>query len=153
MANCYTQINVHVVFAVKGRERILNECLMEQSCKYMHGILINLKQFPLAIGGYRNHVHLFFEQHPTVALSDIIEKVKANSSKWINDHKMVAGHFEWQKGYGGFNYSRSQRNRVIRYIIKQKEHHRELTFREEYNIMLKRSEIEFDDRYLFEFYE
>ncbi len=153
MANCYTQVNIHVVFAVKDRERILNDYLMEQTCKYMHGILINLKQFPLAIGGYKNHVHLFFEQYPTTALSDIVEKVKANSSKWINDHKMVIGHFEWQRGYGGFSYSRSQRSGVIRYIMNQEEHHKEMTFREEYLTMLKKFEIEFDDQYLFEFYE
>lgn len=117
------------------------------------GILINLKQFPLAIGGFKNHVHLFFEQHPTTALSDIVEKVKANSSKWINDRNMVMGHYEWQRGYGGFSYSRRQRNGVIRYIMNQEDHHKEKTFREEYFTMLKKFEIDFNDQYLFEFYE
>lgn len=134
MANSYTQLNIHVVFAVKDRETILNDHLMEQTCKYMHGILINLKQFPLAIGGFKNHVHLFFEQHPTTALSDIVEKVKANSSKWINDRNMVMGHYEWQRGYGGFSYSRRQRNGVIRYIMNQEDHHKEKTFREDISL-------------------
>jgi len=153
MANAYTQINVHVVFAVKGRENVINEKLMDQVCKYMHGILINLKQYPLSIGGDKNHVHLFFEQHPETMLSNVVEKTKANTSKWINDNKMIMGHFEWQRGYGGFSYSRSQRNKVIQYILKQKEHHKGKTFREEYMDLLNKFEIPFDDRYVFEFYD
>lgn len=82
-----------------------------------------------------------------------MEKVKANSSKWINQNKFVLGHFEWQRGYGGFSYSRSQRNGVIQYIMKQEEHHRAKTFREEYMAILKNFEIDFKDQYLFEFYD
>jgi len=153
MANAYTQINVHVVFAVKGRENVIHRELMDQACKYMHGILVSMKQFPLAIGGSKNHVHLFFEQHPDTTLSDIVEKTKSNVSKWINENKMIMGHFEWQRGYGGFSYSRSQRNNVIKYIMTQEEHHKGKTFREEYMEMLNKFEIAFDDKYVFEFYE
>jgi len=153
MANTYTQFNVHVVFAVKGRENVIHEKLMDQICKYMHGILVNLKQYPLAIGGHKNHVHLFFEYHPDTMVSNVVAITKANTSKWINDNKMIKGHFEWQKGYGGFSYSRSQRNKVIQYIMKQKEHHAGKTFREEYMDLLNKFEIPYDDRYLFEFYD
>lgn len=153
MPNTYTQTNIHAVFAIKGRENILNKELMEELCKYMHGIMVNLKQYPLAISGYKNHVHLFFEQNPTTSLSDIVEKVKSNSSKWINLNKKIQGHFEWQRGYGGFSYSRSHRNRVIRYIMNQEKHHQKTTFREEYMAILMNFEIEFDNRYLFEFYD
>ncbi len=107
MANTYTQFNIHIVFAVKGRERIISSQLMDELCKYIHGILLNTKQFPLAIGGYKDHVHLFFELHPTSSVSDLIEKIKASSSKWINENRKFAGHFEWQRGYGGFSYSKS----------------------------------------------
>ena len=153
MANTYTQFNVHVVFAVKGRENVIHEKLMDQIYKYMHGILVNLKQYPLAIGGHKNHVHLFFEYHPDTMVSNVVAITKANTSKWINDNKMILGHFEWQRGYGGFSYSRSQRDNVIQYIMKQKEHHKKKTFREEYMDLLNKFEIPFDDRYLFEFYE
>jgi REP element-mobilizing transposase RayT len=153
MPNTYTQINIHAVFAVKGRENIIYKELMEELCKYMHGILINLKQYPLAISGHKNHVHLFFEQNPDTTLSDIVEKVKANSSKWMNLHKKLSGHFEWQRGYGGFSYARSQRNEVIQYIMNQEKHHQEKTFRDEYKAILMNYEIDFDHRYLFEFYE
>lgn len=154
MANTYTQFNIHVVFAVKGRERIIGEKLMDDLCKYMHGILVNMKQYPLAIRGYKDHIHLFFELSPSTAVSDVVEKIKANSSKWINDNKKVLGHFEWQRGYGGFSYSRSQRDVVINYIMTQKEHHEtKMKFKEEYLKMLRDFGIEFNDEYLFEFYE
>jgi REP element-mobilizing transposase RayT len=153
MPNTYTQINIHTVFAVKGRINILHKELMEELCKYMHGIMVNLKQYPLAISGYKNHVHLFFEQNPDTTLSDIMEKVKANSSKWINLNNKVPGHFEWQRGYGGFSYSRSQRNEVIHYIMNQEIHHQEESFKDEYMAILKNFEIAYDDRYLFDFYD
>ena len=153
MANTYTQINIHAVFAVKGRDNLLNDQFIHRLFEYISGILVHLDQFPLAVGGYKNHVHLFFGLNPDYSVADIMEKVKANSSKWINQNKFVPGHFEWQRGYSGFSYSRSQRNNVIQYIMKQEEHHRTKTFREEYMAMLKNFEIEFKDQYLFEFYE
>ena len=153
MANTYTQINMHVVFSVKGRENILSVKIRPDIFKYISGILSNIEQFPLAVNGYKDHVHLFFEMQPTKSLSDIVRVVKTNSSKWINENRFVAGKFLWQEGYGGFSYSRSQRNNVIQYIIKQEEHHKVRTFKEEYLDLLKRFEINFDEQYIFEFYE
>jgi len=153
MANTYTQINIHVVFAVKGRENVLFESFSTRLFEYLSGILVNLKQYPLAVGGYRNHVHVFFELNPVSPLADIMEKLKANSSKWINDNKFVMGHFEWQRGYGGFSYSKSQRDGVIKYIMEQKEHHKKRTFKEEYMKMLNDFDIRFENQYLFEFFE
>ena len=88
-----------------------------------------------------------------ISLGEIMNKIKSNSSKWINEQKMIVGNFEWQNGYGGFSYSKSQRNNVIQYIINQKKHHKERTFREEYMEMLQKFEIKYEDAYLFEFYE
>jgi REP element-mobilizing transposase RayT len=153
MANTYTQINIHAVFAVKRRENILTQNFRPDLFKYLSGILKNQKQFSLAINGYLDHVHLFFEQHPTFALSDIMQTVKTNSSKWINKNKLVKGYFEWQEGYGAFSYSRSQRNNVIRYIMRQEEHHKKTTFREEYMDLLKKFQIPFEGKYVFEFYD
>jgi putative transposase len=153
MANTYTQLNVHVVFAVKGRENVLTEKFTIRLFEYLSGTLDKLQQFPLAVGGHRNHVHVFFELNPASSLADIMEKAKANSSKWINENKFVAGHFEWQRGYGGFSYSRSQRDGVIKYIMAQEKHHQHLTFKEEYLKMLANFEIKFEDQYMFEFFE
>ncbi len=153
MANTYTQLNTHVVFAVKGRDNILPSKLRPELFKYISGILTHSNQFSLAVNGYKDHVHLFFEMSPAKSLSEVVRIVKANSSKWINENKFIAGKFSWQEGYGGFSYSRSQRDDVINYIIKQEEHHHQKTFREEYLSILKSFEISFNESYIFEFYE
>ncbi len=153
MANTYTQINIHIVFSVQGRENILMSTFRSELFQYISGILKNFNQFPLAVNGYKDHVHIFFEMLPKMALSDIMRIIKTNSSKWINENKFVPGKFSWQSGYGAFSYSRSQRNNVIQYIINQEEHHKKTTFRKEYLGLLKKFDIEFDDQYIFDFYE
>ncbi len=153
MANTYTQLNIHVVFAVKGRENMLTPKLRPELFKYISGILTNTNQFSLAVNGYQDHVHIFFEMNPTKPLSDIVRIVKANSSKWINENRLISGKFSWQEGYGGFTYSRSQRDEVIKYIMKQEEHHRQKTFQEEYLNILETFKINFNESYIFEFYE
>lgn len=146
-------MNVHAIFSVKSRDSFLTKNFREDLFKYIAGILNNSNQFSLAVNGHKDHVHVFFELHPTTALSDVIRIVKTNSSKWINKNHFVRGKFEWQEGYGAFSYSKSQRNRVIQYIINQEEHHSKKTFRHEYLNLLKKFEIEFDDHYVFEFYD
>lgn len=153
MANTYTQINIHAVFSVKGRENMITSQFKDELFQYISGILNNNKQFSLAVNGHRDHVHLFFELHPSTSVSDIMRIVKTNSSKWINEKKFVKGKFQWQEGYGGFSYARSQRNDVIKYIMHQETHHQKKSFREEYLDLLKKFEIDFDDHYVFEFYD
>lgn len=153
MANTYTQLNVQTVFAVNGRDNILTSNFRPRLFEYIAGILRNTKQYPLAVNGFKNHVHIFFELHPTTPLCDVLEIVKANSSKWINSNHFVKGRFEWQRGYSGFTYSRSQRDHVIQYIMDQENHHQIQTFREEYLEMLRKFEMEYDERYIFEFYD
>jgi putative transposase len=152
MANKYTQINIHLVFSVKGRENVINS-FKDDLCKYIGGILKNQRHYPLSINGYKDHIHLFFELNPNISISETVKVVKANSSKWINENKFVKGKFYWQEGYGGFSYSKSQRKNVIQYIENQEEHHKKRSFREEYLDLLKKYEIQFSDNYLFEFYE
>ncbi len=153
MANTYSQINIHCVFAVKGRENIITKNFREELHRYMSGILKNDGVFPLAVGGWNDHVHVFFELTPDLKISDLIRMLKATSSKWINDNRLVLGKFQWQEGYGAFSYSRSQRDNVINYIMKQEEHHKKRTFREEYLELLKNFEVEYKQEYVFEFYE
>ncbi|HNS30955.1 MAG TPA: IS200/IS605 family transposase [Tenuifilaceae bacterium] len=153
MANTYTQINIQSVFAVKGRENILKDHFRDDLFRYISGILRQIGAYPLAVNGWKDHIHIFFELPPTLFLSDIIKKVKASSSKWINENRLVAGHFQWQEGYSAFSYSRNQRHAVIKYIMGQEEHHRVKTFKEEYMNMMKEFEIEYDMKYLFEFFE
>ncbi len=153
MANTYSQISIQVVFAVKHRENIITTDFRNRLHEYITGIIIGNKQKPLAVNGWKDHVHVFFGMEPSVCISDIVRDIKAGSSKWINDHHFVKGKFHWQDGYAAFSYSKSQRDPVIKYIVNQEQHHRRKTFREEYLELLRKSEIEFDEKYLFEFYE
>ncbi|GAB4287388.1 MAG: IS200/IS605-like element ISDra9 family transposase [Marinilabiliales bacterium] len=152
MANTYSQINIHCIFAVKGRENILADHFRYDLFKYIYGILKNKSVFPLAVGGWKDHVHVFFELKPDLKISDLMRFVKASSSKWINENHFLKGKFNWQEGYGAFSYSKSQRNAVVKYIMNQEIHHKNKTFRVEYLDLLKRLEVEYKDQYVFEFY-
>ena len=152
MANTYSQINIHCVFAVQGRQNFILDSFRDGLHKYMHGILKNDLGFPLAVGGWRDHVHVFFEMPPDVKVSDLMRMLKATSAKWINEHKLLKTKFSWQSGYGAFSYSKSQRNNVIKYIMNQETHHKQKSFKEEYLEMLLKNEIKFEDKYMFEFY-
>jgi len=153
MANTYSQINIHIIYSVKHRENIITHNYRDSLFKYISGILKNDGHYSLAVNGYKDHVHIFFELNPKFAPADVVRLVKANSSKWINENHFVAGKFNWQEGYGAFSYSHSQRNEVIKYIMNQEKHHKQKTFREEYLALLEKYEIAFDDHYVFEFYD
>jgi REP element-mobilizing transposase RayT len=153
MANTYSQINIHCVFAVKGRENIITQDFRDDLHRYIAGILKHKGAFPLAVGGWLDHVHAFFEMPLTIAISDLMRDVKASSSGWMNEKRFVGRKFHWQDGYGAFSYSRSQRDQVIKYIVEQEKHHKRKTFREEYLELLKNFDIPFDERYIFQFYD
>jgi putative transposase len=153
MANTYSQINIHCVFAVKGRENFITKDFRDDLHRYISGILNGDRSYSLAVNGWMDHVHAFFELPVTIAISDQMRMLKASSSKWINDNNFLSGRFSWQEGYGAFSYSKSQRNSVIKYIMNQEAHHKKTSFREEYLGLLKKFEIPFENQYLFEFYD
>lgn len=119
----------------------------------MAGILRGDGAFPLAVNGWLDHVHAFFELPVTMPVSDQMRMLKASSSKWINDRKFLNRKFNWQEGFGAFSYSRSQRDRVIKYIMNQEAHHKKTSFRKEYLELLEKFEIPFKNEYVFEFYD
>jgi REP-associated tyrosine transposase len=149
MANTYTQIHIHTVFVVKTRKGLIHPEWKHELYKYITGIIQSASHRMLAINGMPDHVHMFFGMRPTQSLSDLIQLVKANSSRWVNEKRFVSSRFEWQEGYGGFSYSRSQIPRVIGYIRNQEAHHNKRTFRQEYIGLLDAFEIPYDERYLF----
>lgn len=153
MANTYSQINIQCVFAVKGRENFIMRGFRDDLHRYISGTLKEVGSYPLAVNGWKDHVHAFFELPVTTAVSDLMRTVKASSSKWINENGFLKGKFTWQEGYGAFSYSRSQRDTVIKYIINQEDHHKRVSFKEEYLALLRKFEIPFEDRYVFEFYD
>lgn len=150
MANTYTQLYVHLVFAVKGRLNLIAENHREELEKYICGIISNKKSKPLAIYCNPDHTHILIGLHPSVSISDVARDIKANSSRFINEKKWIKGKFNWQEGFGAFTYSKSQIDNVVRYILNQPNHHKKTTFREEYIEFLTKFGIEYDEKYLFE---
>jgi putative transposase len=151
MANTYTQIYIHTVFAVSGRQSLISKEHKIEIYKFITSVIQNKKHKVMAINGMPDHVHLLIGLGPELALSDLVRDVKAGSSKLINDKRWVTGHFTWQRGFGAFSYSRSQVPTVARYIENQERHHAKRSFRDEYVALLKKFDVEYDPAYLFTF--
>lgn len=153
MAGTFSQIYIQVVFAVQGRQNLLQKEWRQEVFKYMAGIITNKGQKPIIINGVEDHVHVFLGLKPSMALSDLVRDIKNNSSNFINDHAWIMGRFNWQEGYGAFSYSHSQVNAVYNYIQVQEQHHVRQPFKDEYLDLLKKFEIEHDVKYLFDWAE
>jgi len=149
MANTYTQIYIHVVFAVEGRQNLIKPQYNDELQKYITGILSGRKQKLIAVNNMPDHVHLLIGLNPDASLSDVVRDVKANSSRFISEKRWVAGRFSWQEGFGAFSHSRSQLGVVIRYIQNQQKHHSRKSFREEYVELLDKFGVDYDRRYIF----
>ena len=149
MANTYTQIHIQFVFAVKHRDGLINSSFKEELYQYIAGIIKYHNHKLLAINGMYDHIHIFIGMRPTQSLSDLLQDIKGNSSKWINEKKFLKVKFEWQEGYGAFSYSKSQVKTVIDYIRNQEQHHAVKTFQDEYLEFLKLFEVDYDERYIF----
>ncbi|MDX9725812.1 MAG: IS200/IS605 family transposase [Bacteroidales bacterium] len=150
MANVFSQIYLHLVFSPLGHENAIPQKHKEELQKYTTGIITNMKHKLLAINFMQDHVHIFAGYSPSQPLPDLVRDIKANSSRFINEKKWIAGKFRWQEGYGVFSYSRSQINYVINYINTQEKHHRTTTFKEEFLKILDKYEVDYDPRYLFD---
>ncbi len=151
MANVYYQISMQLVFAVKNRDALIKPVFQETLYKYIGGILLNQKHKPLAINSMPDHIHIFFGMHPC-DLPALVRDIKSDTSLFINEKKLSKYKFNWQKGYGAFSYSMSHRSNVIQYIENQQEHHKKTTFKEEYFDFLRKFEIEYNKKYLFDFF-
>lgn len=150
MPNTSTQLYIQIVFAVKGRENLISKGNREELHKYITGIVQNRDQKLLSIFCMPDHVHLLISIKPTISISDLVRDIKAGSSKFINDSKWIKGKFNWQEGFGAFSYSKSQIDTVVNYILNQEEHHKKINFKDEYIDFLKKFEIEYNEKYLFE---
>lgn len=153
MANTFTQIYIHIVFAVQGRQNLIRKEHKEELHKYITGIITNKGQKLIAINAMPDHVHILTGLKPDKALSDLVRDIKANSSGFITEKKWVMGKFRWQEGFGAFSYSHSQLTTIINYIRNQEKHHSKKTFKQEYLDMLTAFNIQHDNKYLFEWIE
>jgi REP element-mobilizing transposase RayT len=149
MANTYSQIYIHVVFAVEARQAIIREERREELQRYMTGIVTNKKQKLLAIYCMPDHAHLLIGLKPSMALSELVNAIKTGSTNHINEQRWVMGRFAWQEGFGAFSYAHSQLSTVIRYIQNQRVHHARKTFNEEYRLLLDRFNVPYEERYIF----
>ena len=153
MANTYSQIYLQIVFSVKGRQNLISKNWKEELYKYICGIVNGKEQKVYAIGGVADHIHILVSIKPTIALSDLVRDIKANSSKWINEKGFIKGKFQWQEGFGAFSYAHSQLDIIIAYINNQEQHHLKKTFRDEYTELLQKFNVQCDENYLFEWIE
>ncbi len=153
MPNTYTQIYIHIVFAVQGRQNLIRREIKEEIQKYISGIVGKQRHKMLAINCMPDHTHTFIGMRPDAALSDLVGDIKAYSSSFISGKGLVPGKFNWQEGYGAFSHCRGELGTVIRYIQNQEAHHRVKTFKEEYLEILRIFNVKYDERYLFKWIE
>ena len=153
MPNTFSQIYIQIVFAVKGRNSLIQAGWEEELYKYISGIIQKKEQKMLAINGMPDHIHFLIGMKPTCCLSDLVREVKKASNDLIKDKKLSPLPFSWQEGFGAFSYNHSHLDNVINYIMNQKEHHKKQTFKEEYIWLLDTLKIPYDEKYLFEWIE
>ena len=149
----FTQLYIHLVFSPKYRERLLRKEIRSEVFSYISGIITNKGHKSIIVNGVIDHVHILMGLNPKESISDIVGSIKRDSSTFINVKKMFLSKLHWQDGYGAFSYSRSQLDAVYKYIQNQEEHHKKRTFKEEYTELLNKFEVQYDERYLFEFFE
>src|SRR6266446_3364975 len=147
MSSTHLSLHYHIVFGTKNHEPMIQAAWRERLHAYLGGIIRTADGIAESIGGVSDHVHLLIGLRATHCLADVLRELKAVSSRWVHDEIGMRS-FAWQEGYAAFTVSASQREAVRHYIEQQAEHHRTCTFRDEYLELLRRSEVEFDERYL-----
>ncbi len=153
MPGTYSQIYLQIVFAVKGRQNLISKEWKDELYKYISGIITNKGHKAIIVNGMPDHIHVFVGLKPVMAISDLVRDIKNNSTNFINERKFIKGKFRWQEGYGVFSYSQSHIDNVYKYILNQETHHRKRVFKEEYLELLNKFEIEYDEKYLFDWIE
>ena len=151
MANTYHQVYLQVVFAVKYREAVISKAWRPTFLGVIGNLINEAGCKTIIVNGVEDHIHCFLGLKPVVSISELVKAVKAKSSKYINDHKLTKVRFEWQEGYGVFSYSHSHIDKVYQYIVNQEEHHKKQTFREEYLEVLEKSQVSYDEQYIFDY--
>jgi len=153
MPGTFSQIYIQVVFAVKGRQNLIGNSWKTELHKYITGIINGKNQKSIIVNGMPDHLHAFIGLKPAMAIADLVRDIKNNSSNFVNDNKFVKGKFSWQEGYGAFSYSHSHMGSVYNYILNQEKHHKKKTFKDEYLEFLRKFEAEYDEKYLFDWYD
>ncbi len=148
MPQSLAKLLVHLIYSTKHREPVIHASVRPHLHAYLVGILDNLQCPSLQTGGTDDHVHILFSLGRTITVSDVVEEVKKGSSKWMKTQD--APTFTWQAGYGAFSVGESQVETVVRYIQRQEEHHRRLSFQDEFRRFLQRYHVAYDERYVWD---
>ncbi|MDX2029130.1 MAG: IS200/IS605 family transposase [Blastocatellia bacterium] len=148
MSSSYLNLLYHIIFSTKDRAPVITTEYQPRLYDYIGGTIRGRGGISLGIGGAADHVHVLAKLRPDQALSEVLRDLKANSSGWMHDVFPAMRDFTWQRGYGAFTVSQSNVSQVREYIARQEEHHRQVTFRDEFITFLRMNEIEFDERFL-----
>jgi putative transposase len=148
MAHTFSSLSIHYIFSTKERIPILSPEIRERLWPYLGGIAKQNGIKPACIGGVADHVHLLLSLPTTIAIAKAVQLIKGASSAWVHDTFRELSNFAWQEGYGAFSVSVSHLSETIEYIKNQAEHHRTRTFQEEYLAFLKKHNLQFEEKYL-----
>jgi len=151
MANTYHQMYIQAVFAVKYRQAIIEKAWKSKLLGVIGNLINESGCKTILVNGIEDHVHCFFGLKPTVGVSDLMKNVKAKSSKWVNENDLLKQRFEWQVGYGSFSYSHRDIDMIFHYIKNQEKHHETKTFNIEYRELLDEFNVDYDEKYLFDY--
>ena len=153
MGNTYVQAYFHLVFAVRNRKALIGASWKVELEKYITGIVQNNGHKLIAVGTMPDHIHIFIGYNLNQTIPDLVNDIKTSSNHWIKLKRFSNFKFDWQQGYGAFTHSHSQIDVVTKYVLNQENHHRKTTFKEEYIEMLKKFQVVYKDKYLFDFFE
>lgn len=149
MGDTYSQILLHIVFSVRGRQKRLHKAWSVLLYKYISGIIKQKGQKPILVNGVEDHLHILVGIKPNISVSDLVRDIKNNSSKWINNSSEIPlNHFNWQRGFGVFSFSKSRLSQIYNYVENQEKHHADCSFSDEYAGILKNHNIDFNEQYL-----
>jgi REP element-mobilizing transposase RayT len=151
--NTFTKLYVHCIFSPKGRNSLLSGSIRDKVHKYIYCILIEKKCYPVAINGMKDHIHLLIGFPPTISISDLVRDIKRSSSLFINESRKSYLKFNWQEGFGAFTVGYRNLDTVYQYINNQIDHHTKMNFKDEYASLLNNEGIDFNQDFLFEFYD
>ncbi|MFZ4726479.1 MAG: IS200/IS605 family transposase, partial [Paludibacter sp.] len=150
MSNTYHKMYIQCVFAVKYRNAVINKSWRSELMAVMGNLVNETGCHNLIVNGVEDHVHCFFGLIPNIEVSEVMQRVKAKSSKWVNESGILQERFEWQRGFGAFSYSPWDKDMIFNYVKNQEIHHTTDNFRKEYTDLLKKHEVEFDEAYIFD---
>jgi putative transposase len=150
MAQSLSRVYVHITFSTKNIQPFIDDTIENSLFEYIGGTCKGLDCNPVKVGGYRDHVHILCQLSRKITQMKLLEEIKKQSSKWIKTKGKTYSNFYWQDGYGIFSVNPAEIDVVVAYIANQREHHKKITFKDEYRAFLKKYNVDYDERYVWD---